>query len=187
MQSILASVGVEVDRSESETVYNNTIKAVYTIKGGEVVNDNRDLAFDIDMANAIKTESMEREVPLYVAQLEDQTYYIVPLRGKGLWGPIWGYLSLEADGNTVVGANFAHKSETPGLGAEITTPMFTEPFKGKQISDAGEFKSIAVVKKGTANNDYAVDGISGGTITSNGVDEMLKDCLKPYASYFKNL
>lgn len=188
MQSILASVGVEVDRSESETAYNSIIKDVYTIKGGEVVSNDRNEAFEIDMADAIKTESMEREVPLYVAEKEGQQYFIVPLRGKGLWGPIWGYISLEADGNTVVGANFAHKSETPGLGAEITTPVFTDPFTGKKISEAGEFKSIEVVKKGLANNNnYAVDGISGGTITSNGVNDMLRDCLKPYAAYFKNL
>jgi len=111
----------------------------------------------------------------------------VPMRGKGLWGPVWGFMSLEADGNTVVGANFGHKSETPGLGAEITTPMFTDQFPGKKISEAGMFQSISVVKKGTSSGDYAVDGISGGTITSNGVNDMLADCLAPYAEYFKNI
>jgi Na+-transporting NADH:ubiquinone oxidoreductase subunit C len=94
---------------------------------------------------------------------------------------------LKADGNTVVGANFGHKSETPGLGAEITTPMFTDQFPGKKISEAGVFQSISVVKQGTSSGDYAVDGISGGTITSNGVNDMLADCLAPYAEYFKNI
>lgn len=187
MQSILSSVGVEVDRSGAEEVYNTVIEQVLTIKGGEVVSEDRETGFTIDMASAIKSSNMDREVPLYVANKDGQTFYIVPLRGKGLWGPVWGFVSLESDGNTVVGANFGHKSETPGLGAEITTPMFTDQFPGKKISEAGMFQSISVVKKGTSNGDYAVDGISGGTITSNGVNDMLSDCLAPYAEYFKNI
>jgi len=187
MQSILSSVGVQVDRRGAEEVYNTVIEKVLTIKGGEVVSEDRETGFSIDMATAIKSSNMDREVPLYVANKDGQTYYIVPLRGKGLWGPVWGFVSLESDGNTVVGANFGHKSETPGLGAEITTPMFTDQFPGKKISEAGMFQSISVVKKGTSNGDYAVDGISGGTITSNGVNDMLSDCLAPYAEYFKNI
>jgi len=187
MQSILSSVGVQVDRSGAEEVYNTVIEKVLTIKGGEVVSEDRETGFSIDMATAIKSSNMDREVPLYVANKDGQTYYIVPLRGKGLWGPVWGFVSLESDGNTVVGANFGHKSETPGLGAEITTPMFTDQFPGKKISEAGMFQSISVVKKGTSSGDYAVDGISGGTITSNGVNDMLADCLAPYAEYFKNI
>ena len=187
MQSILSSVGVQVDRSGAEEVYNTVIEKVLTIKGGEVVSEDRETGFSIDMATAIKSSNMDREVPLYIANKDGQTYYIVPLRGKGLWGPVWGFVSLESDGNTVVGANFGHKSETPGLGAEITTPMFTDQFPGKKISEAGMFQSISVVKKGTSNGDYAVDGISGGTITSNGVNDMLADCLAPYAEYFKNI
>ena len=187
MQSILSSVGVEVDRSGAEEAYNTVIEKVLTIKGGEVVSEDRETGFSIDMATAIKSSNMDREVPLYVANKDGQTYYIVPLRGKGLWGPVWGFVSLESDGNTVVGANFGHKSETPGLGAEITTPMFTDQFPGKKISEAGVFQSISVVKQGTSSGDYAVDGISGGTITSNGVNDMLADCLAPYAEYFKNI
>jgi Na+-transporting NADH:ubiquinone oxidoreductase subunit C len=139
------------------------------------------------MAKAIKLSNMEREAPLYVANKDGETFYIVPMRGKGLWGPVWGFVALESDGNTVIGATFDHKSETPGLGAEITTPMFTDQFPGKKISEAGEFKSISVVKAGTSSGDYAVDGISGGTITSNGVNDMMVDCLAPYAAYFKNI
>ncbi len=187
MQSILASVGVAVNRSEAQAAYDDVIKEVLTIQGGEVVSTDRETGFNVDMAGAIKAENMDREVPLYVANKGGETYYIIPLRGKGLWGPVWGFVSLESDGNTVVGANFGHKSETPGLGAEITTPMFTDQFPGKKISEAGLFQSISVVKKGTSAGDYMVDGISGGTITSNGVNDMLSDCLAPYAEYFKNI
>lgn len=192
MQSILASVGVNVDRSEAEASYEKVIKQVLTIKDGKEVSDDRDKGFNVDMATAVKAPNNEREVPLYIAKVpnkdnEDSTrYYIIPMRGKGLWGPVWGFMSLEDDGKTVVGANFGHKSETPGLGAEIATEVFTKQFKDKKISDeAGTFKSISVVKAGTsAGDDYAVDGISGGTITSNGVHDMMEDCLEPYAKYF---
>ena len=186
-QSILASIGIEVDRSESDAAFGEYIKQSLTLQGGTVVSEDASAAFDIDMAAAIKADNMDRSVPLYVAEKEGDTYYIIPMRGKGLWGPVWGYLALESDGNTVVGATFDHKSETPGLGAEITTPMFTDQFPGKKISEAGMFKSISVVKAGTSAGDYAVDGISGGTITSNGVNDMLTDCLAPYAEYFKNI
>ena len=187
MQSILASVGVKVERSEAQANYDEVIKEVLTIRGGEVVSTDREIGFNVDMAGAIKAENMDREVPMYVANKGGENYYIIPLRGKGLWGPVWGFVSLESDGNTVVGANFGHKSETPGLGAEITTPMFTDQFPGKKISEAGLFQSISVVKQGTSTGDYMVDGISGGTITSNGVNDMLADCLAPYAEYFKNI
>ena len=186
-QSILASIGIEVDRSESDAAFGEYIKQSLTLQGGTVVSEDASAAFDIDMAAAIKAGNMDRSVPLYVAEKEGDTYYIIPMRGKGLWGPVWGYLALESNGNTVVGATFDHKSETPGLGAEITTPMFTDQFPGKKISEAGMFKSISVVKAGTSAGDYAVDGISGGTITSNGVNDMLTDCLAPYAEYFKNI
>jgi len=186
-QSILASIGIQVDRSESDAAFGEYIKQSLTLQGGTVVSEDASAAFDIDMAAAIKAGNMDRSVPLYVAEKEGDTYYIIPMRGKGLWGPVWGYLALESDGNTVVGATFDHKSETPGLGAEITTPMFTDQFPGKKISEAGMFKSISVVKAGTSAGDYAVDGISGGTITSNGVNDMLTDCLAPYAEYFKNI
>ena len=104
--------------------------------------------------------------------------------GAGLWGPIWGYISVNADKNTVYGTDFSHASETPGLGAEITKPAFSTQFAGKQLFKNGAFKSIAVVKKGKSaeGQDY-VDGISGGTITSQGVDKMLLDCLSGYSKF----
>jgi Na+-transporting NADH:ubiquinone oxidoreductase subunit C len=186
-QSILSSIGVAVDRGASDEAFETYIKKSLTLQGGKVVSEDATAAFEIDMATAIKTGNMERSVPLYVAEKEGETYYIVPLRGKGLWGPIWGYLSLASDGNTVVGATFGHKGETPGLGAEIVYDKFTDQFKNKQISEGGVFQSISVVKAGTSAGNYMVDGISGGTITSNGVNDMLSDCLAPYAEYFKNI
>ena len=186
-QSILASIGIEKTRAESDLIFTEYVKQSLTLSGGQVVSEDASAAFDIDMASAVKSDNMERSVPLYVTEKDGETFYVVPLRGKGLWGPVWGYIALESDGNTVVGATFGHKSETPGLGAEITTPIFTDQFPGKKISQKGVFQSISVVKEGTSTGNYMVDGISGGTITSNGVNDMLTDCLAPYAAYFKNI
>ena len=186
-QSILASIGIEKNRAESDLIFTEYVKQSLTLSGGQVVSEDASAAFDIDMASAVKSDNMERSVPLYVTEKDGETFYVVPLRGKGLWGPVWGYIALESDGNTVVGATFGHKSETPGLGAEITTPIFTDQFPGKKISEEGVFQSISVVKEGTSTGNYMVDGISGGTITSNGVNDMLTDCLAPYAAYFKNI
>ena len=108
--------------------------------------------------------------------------------GKGLWGPIWGYIALESDKNTVAGASFDHKGETPGLGAEINQGWFQEPFVGKKIFDeSGDYQSIRVIKGGAPEGDkHGVDAISGGTITSNGVTEMLVRTLKIYEPYLKS-
>ncbi|EKD32099.1 MAG: hypothetical protein ACD_77C00177G0004 [uncultured bacterium] len=124
---------------------------------------------------------------LYICTLDSkEKLYILPVHGTGLWGPIWGYIALKSDFNTIFGTTFDHKGETPGLGAEISTPEFCKQFEGKQIFNNGEFVSILVVKGGadpTALNQ--VDAISGGTITSKAVEEMLQSNLTEYLNFFK--
>jgi Na+-transporting NADH:ubiquinone oxidoreductase subunit C len=143
--------------------------------------------FTINLKVEFSKPLSDQNLPVYVAQMDDSTRkYILPLLGRGLWGPIWGYISLNDDFDTVYGASFAHKSETPGLGAEISTIAFQEQFKGKQIFDNGKFVSISVVKGGAnPNNPHSVDAVSGGTITSLGLENMIKDCLKGYQEFFK--
>ena len=122
---------------------------------------------------------------MYISEVEGEKKYIIPLRGKGLWGPIWGFISFNDDLNTVFAAVFDHKAETPGLGAEINTSFFQDPFKGKTIFENQNLSSLKF-KKGGANGDiHKVDGISGGTITSDGVTDMLNERLKRYLPYFK--
>lgn len=133
-------------------------------------------------------------MPVFVATVPDgsgsKTEYVVPMTGKGLWGPVWGYIALNDDCNTVVGAVFDHKSETPGLGAEISTQPFEDQFIDKQIFDKeGQFVSINLLK-GTGSsmgNPYAVDAISGGTLTSDGVKAMIKNCLGDYVPFFEKV
>ncbi|MBN2347706.1 MAG: NADH:ubiquinone reductase (Na(+)-transporting) subunit C [Bacteroidales bacterium] len=138
------------------------------------------------ITNEIADINNSRKLPVYICNKDDSTYYVFPLRGKGLWGPIWGYISLKADMNTVYGAVFDHKTETPGLGAEIKETWFQKPFQGKKIFEDGRFTSIKVMKGGAPKGDmHAVDAISGGTITSRGVEYMIQDCLSSYLPFFE--
>ena len=127
----------------------------------------------------------KRLLPVYICKKDTSEYYVFPMRGKGLWGPIWGYIALQSDFNTVYGAFFDHKEETPGLGAEINQAWFQKDFIGKKLYDKnGDFTSIQVVKGGAPESDvHGVDAVSGGTITSKGVQAMLYDCLSSYETF----
>ena len=125
----------------------------------------------------------ERRLPVFAARLDDGTLLnVLPLYGSGLWGPIWGYVALEEDRNTIYGVSFDHKGETPGLGAEIAAQGFSGQFAGKQIFRDGDFYGIAVLKGSgaSAGNPNAVDAVSGGTITSRGVESMIRSCMEAY-------
>ncbi len=163
--ALLASVGVNVPTEEVEKTYAETITEIpVTAEDGG-------------------------ELKLYESRVEGKQLYIVPVSGSGLWGPVWGYVALEQDWNTISGVVFDHKGETPGLGAEITTPKFTEQFVGKKLFDAsGRLVGITVLKGAGASrgNDHAVDAISGGTITSRAVEDMIRATLDRYKSYIEN-
>lgn len=146
-------------------------------------------AFTVNLKAELAKSAGERSLPVFVYTEEDGTeIYIMPLEGKGLWGPIWGYISLEEDMSTIYGAIFAHAKETPGLGAEINTDWYQSQYLGKKIfDDTGNFTSIRVVKGGADPSDpHAVDAISGGTITSVALQEMMEECLGNYVTFFKN-
>ena len=185
-QNILSSVGITIDRESAEAKYSEYIKSeiVLNNKGEEVEGS----AFDIDLSKEMKKDVNTQLLPLFISQIDGATSYIIPLRGKGLWGPIWGFIALKDDLTTVYGAVFDHKGETPGLGAEINQPFFQEPFAGKTIFEGLNFTSIKVVKVGYSKGDmHAVDGISGGTITSDGVTDMLSERLSMYLAYFEKI
>lgn len=183
MQNILSSINVSVERDAAEEVYSQYVKNELVISNGSEVSGIK--AFDIELSKEIAKTPMERNAPLYIAEKDGKTYYILPLRGKGLWGPIWGYISLEEDVSTIYGATFDHKSETPGLGAEIKTEVFTSLFPDKEVLKDGEFVGISVMK-GNAAGPHQVNGISGGTITSVGVQDMIQDCMQSYIPFLKD-
>ena len=207
IQDILRSANIESTPENAEALYaKHIVKEVVITANGEEVGvyangtfekgDHR--AFDIDLKSELKAKSeiakgkkaTEPVFPLFVAQNDSEQIYIIPLQGVGLWGPIWGNIALKSDLNTVEGVTFGHKGETPGLGAEISTPVFTVQFPSKTIfNEDGKFTSIQVVKGGVANSSidpkHGVDAISGGTITSNGVSDMLENNLENYVPYIQ--
>lgn len=136
--------------------------------------------------NYEKEAKESKRFHVFVCDMDGQTKYVFPVYGTGLWGAIWGYVALNGDKNTVYGVYFSHASETPGLGAEIATEWFQKQFEGKKTVEDGQI-ALGVEKNGkVVKPEYQVDGVSGGTITSKGVDAMLKTCLGDYTSFLTN-
>ena len=155
------------------------------VKGDMLMNVDGTLTENTgEFATNYEKEAKEQQrLHVFVCEVDGQTKYVVPVYGAGLWGAIWGYVALNEDKDTVYGTYFSHASETPGLGAEIATEHFQDEFKNKQVLE-GESIALSVVKNGKVENpDFQVDGISGGTITSNGVDAMLKGCMAHYTKF----
>jgi Na+-transporting NADH:ubiquinone oxidoreductase subunit C len=190
-QNILTSLRVSSDRKNAENLYKKYITDSYTlnIQGKKVADVD---PFTVDLRKELKKRPSKRNLPVFEAKKGDSTFVVIPVYGKGLWGPIWGYVSFRRGKgmprfNTIYGVMFDHKGETPGLGAEINQSKFMKPFRGKKVFDSkGTFVSVKVVKGGAdPSSAYEVDAISGGTITSKGVQAMLDSCLTRYQIYFK--
>lgn len=191
IQNILKSVGIESSTLNAQELFDKYIpdqNRVLINSKGEKIEGN---AFDIELKDEIIKPLEKRNLPIFICKLDNgEKKIIIPVRGKGLWGPIWGYVALNNDYNTIYGTNFDHEGETPGLGAEIKTEKFQKQFDGKTIFDKGKFVSISVYKggdgaaKAAGDLKHGVDAISGGTITSKGVQAMIYDCLVAYKEYF---
>lgn len=194
-----------LDEKESEKVTRKTAEAMFekfiNLEDAVVLNMNGEvqegyegseiLTLDIKKQYRDKTlKEEDKRYPLFISTGEDgKKSYIIPVVGKGLWGPIWGNICLDDDMRTIKGATFDHKTETPGLGAEIKQQFFIKGWIGEQITDdEGNFQQFEVVKDNSGSKEpFKVDGITGGTITSKGVEEMVNRCLKPYVKYFETL
>ncbi len=200
---ILKAVGLEAEvealpfsRQEAVSMlYDKFITGRLVVNGEGMVVEGQD-AFAIDLRPELGLTPSEQRLPVFVAQLADDgsnptdsLKYVFPLAGQGLWGPIWGYIALDADMNHIYGVSFGHKGETPGLGAEIVNAWFRDQFKSKEIFTGKSFVSVSLLKGAGASegNPNAVDGISGGTLTSQGVQNMLMACLSAYRPYIERM
>lgn len=192
MQNILSSVGINVSRDESEDLYMDYISEELSLKLDGTIDSDIE-AFDINLALEVKKDSDTQRFPLYIANVENEKFYVIPLRGAGLWAEIWGYIALREDINTIKGVSFDHKSETAGLGAEITEDWFIDSFTDERINDSqGNFVGVYLTK---SNNDprnedkmdNEVDAISGATITGDGVSDMIIERVQNYLPYFNNI
>jgi len=181
--------GMAVAEAESkndyvEAEYDKFITESFVIKStGERIEGVDAFGVDLKKENVKAVE--DRTLPVYMCTHADGSQNVIfPVQGKGLWGPLWGYVALNEDLISIAGVVFDHKGETPGLGAEINTDMFQDQFKGKKIFDSsGSFTSIMVNKAGIPETENSVDAISGGTITSKGLEDMLFDCLSVYETF----
>lgn len=199
-QNILYAMGVNendetsvafVSKDKVADEFAKYIKKQLVIEGANVSEDAKAYLIDVKKQQTAAKEGKTRKLPLFVGEKEGKTFYIAPIRGKGLWDAIWGYVAM--DKNMVVqGVFFDHKGETPGLGANIKQRYFMDDFIGEDLMNNGSFKGIAVSKsnndpKNEDKNDNEVDAIAGATITGDGVAAMIKSELGLYVPYFKTL
>ena len=202
MRNILAAANIEASAENAIELFDKYIVEEEALSPqGDVIGiyKNQKLEkgdirpFEINLKEELYKQSKgnEYQLPLYIANIDGKKLYIFPMLGRGLWGPVYGNLALEEDFNSVAGSMFGHDKETPGLGAEIQNTEFEVQFIGKKIFDEkGNFTSIKVLKGATKiltpeQLVHGVDAISGGTITSNGVSEMIKTNLTNYLEYIK--
>lgn len=199
-QNILYAMGVNendetsvnfVAAGKAEEIFGKYITKQIVIENNVPKEDGKAYLIDVKKQQALAKEGKTRKLPLFVGEKDNKTFYIAPIRGKGLWDAIWGYVAM--DKNMVVqGVFFDHKGETPGLGANIKQRFFMDDFTGEDLMSDGEFKGITVSKsnadpKNEDKNDNEVDAIAGATITGDGVAAMIKSELKLYVPYFKTL
>jgi len=200
-QNILYAMGVNENDETSVAFVSKTVVAAefskyitkqLVITGTDAVEDSNAYLIDIKKeAEEAKNPNYKRRLPLFIGEKDSKTLYIVPVRGKGLWDAIWGYVALD-DQLIVQGVYFDHQGETPGLGSNIKERFFMDDFKGEHILDGDTFKGITAAKgnadpKNLRKTDFQVDAIAGATITGDGLSAMLKKDLKMYVPYLKTL
>ena len=193
MQNILSTVGINVSREDAEESYSKYITQELALKMDGTVNESLNPFSNLNLAKELKKDYKDQHFPLYIADIDSERYYIIELRGVGLWDAIWGYISLKSDFNTINGVSFDHKGETAGLGAEITKDWFKDSFIDEKVfNKEGQLVGITVLKgnndpSNSDKDDHEVDAISGSTITGDGVTDMIKERLNNYLPYLEKL
>lgn len=182
-----------VPTEEVQEKFDAIIKKQYVLQGKEMTEDPEAYLVDVKREEQLaKNEDYQRKLPLFVGEKEGKEFYIVPMRGKGLWAEIWGYMAINKD-LTVEGVVFDHASETPGLGANITERYFMDDFHGEKLADENNnFQGITVAKgnmdpTNQRKDDFKVDAIAGATITGDGVSAMISETLDLYGPYLTQL
>ncbi|QCX40244.1 Na(+)-translocating NADH-quinone reductase subunit C [Aureibaculum algae] len=202
-QNILYAMGINdnegagdvefISTDKVEDVFNKAITKQYVIEGDKVTEDAKAYMIDIKKEETkAKDPNYTRKLPLFEGEKDGNPIYVIPIRGKGLWDAIWGFVAVDKS-MIIQGVYFDHKGETPGLGAEIKQRYFMDDFSGEHVlSDSGSFKGVTVAKgnadpKNEEKKDNEVDAIAGATITGDGVTAMIKKDLAMYVPYFKTL
>jgi len=201
-QNILYAMGINNNTGANDVEFITTdiveaefkkyVKKQLVIQGDEIVEDDQAFLIDVKKEqNKAKDPNYDRRLPLFVGEKDGEDIFVMPVRGKGLWDAIWGFVAVDKE-MVIQGVYFDHKGETPGLGAEIKQRYFMDDFTGEGFLDGDKFMGIKVAKgnndpKNEIKDDYEVDALAGATITGDGLSAMLQKDVKMYVSYFKNL
>ena len=200
-QNILYAMGINENKGEGSVEFVPTDKVAgefskyiteqLVIEGDKITKDDQAYLIDLKkMATAAKNGNT-RKLPLFIGDKDGRKYYIIPMRGKGLWDAIWGFVALD-DQMVVQGVYFDHAGETPGLGANIKQRYFMDDFVGESILDGTRYAGIAVAKGNNdplnnTKDDNEVDALAGATITGNGVSAMIKETVNLYKDYLETI
>ena len=201
-QNILYAIGINdnegssvrfISKDKAPIEFDKYVVNQIYIQEGKIIEDEEAYLIEVKKEKTLaKDPNYDRRLPLFIAEKDDKKYYVAPIRGKGLWNSIWGYVSMDED-MIIQGAYFDHQAETPGLGANINQRFFMDDFIGENLLDSnGNFIGITVSKKdldprNEIKDDNRVDAIAGATITGDGVSAMIKSDLRLYVPYFKQL
>ncbi len=201
-QNILYAIGVNANEGASdvefistdkvEAEFNKYITKQIVIQGDDITEDDNAYLIDLKKEESkAKDPNYKRRLPLFIGEKDGKEVYVIPVRGKGLWDAIWGFVAVDK-AMTIQGVYFDHKGETPGLGAEIKQRYFMDDFTGEKFLDGGAFEGVKVAKgnndpKNEDKTDNEVDALAGATITGDGVTAMLRKDIRMYVPYFKSL
>ncbi len=200
-QNILYSMGIHENKDEGSVNFVPTDRVAgefskynkeqLVIEGDRITQDDEAYLIDLKKQETAAKEGKIQKLPLFIGEKDGQKFYIIPMRGKGLWDAIWGFVAL--DNNLVVqGVYFDHKGETPGLGANIKQRYFMDDFTGESILNGTEYAGIAVAKGNNdplnkTKDDNEVDALAGATITGNGVSDMIRESVNLYKDYLETI
>lgn len=200
-QNILYAMGVDENEDEGsvnfiptdkvEAEFKKYIKEQLVIQGGKITTDDQAYLIDLKKQETLAKSGEQRKLPVFIGEKDGVKSYIIPMRGKGLWDAIWGFVALGED-LKVQGVFFDHKGETPGLGANIKQRYFMDDFNGESILSGNSFVGIAVAKGNNdpineIKDDNEVDALAGATITGDGVSAMIKQSIALYKDYLETI
>lgn len=200
-QNILYAMGINENEGEGAVSFVPTdrvageftkyIKEQLIIEGDKITKDDQAYLIDLKKQATAAKNGVTRKLPLFVGDKDGAKFYIIPMRGKGLWDAIWGFVALDAN-MVVQGVYFDHAAETPGLGANIKQRYFMDDFTGESILSGTQYAGIAVAKGNNdplneIKDDNEVDALAGATITGNGVSEMIRESVNLYKDYLETI
>ena len=200
-QNILYAMGINQNEGEGSVNFIPTdavagefskyIKEQLIIEGDKITKDDQAYLIDLKKQATAAKNGETRKLPLFIGDKDGKTFYIIPMRGKGLWDAIWGFVALDEE-MVVQGVYFDHAAETPGLGANIKQRYFMDDFVGESILNGTKYAGITVAKGNNdplneIKDDNEVDALAGATITGNGVSAMISESVNLYKDYLETI